>query len=104
MVLEDSLLAYQHFLKMVLVPGIEEVYPTPSVDLVWHTHQLLGLEYRYVICATARQHAMHFLTYLSSTWLLRDHTLNMLGVFVDHLSMEQIQPTSCELILVYTEQ
>jgi hypothetical protein len=100
MALEDALFSYQYFLKTVLVPGIGVVYPTPSVDLVWHTHQLLGPEYRYAICAAARQHAMHFLTHLSSTWLLRDHTLDMVGVFVDHLSMEQIQPTSCELMFV----
>jgi hypothetical protein len=47
-VLENAIQAYRLFLKLVLLPHLPKVYPTWDIDLVWHTHQLQGTEYKYV--------------------------------------------------------
>ena len=45
-VLEEAIRAYRLFVKLVLLPHLPKVYPTYAVDLVWHTHQLQGPEYK----------------------------------------------------------
>ncbi|KAF8321698.1 hypothetical protein DL93DRAFT_2152265 [Clavulina sp. PMI_390] len=67
--LQDALRAYRLFIKLVLFPHLPKVYPTYGVDLVWHTHQLQGQEYK-------RQ------------------TRDLVGVFLDHRSVDQLAPTT----------
>lgn len=47
-VITDAIRAYRLFIKLVLLPHMPKVYPTYGVDLVWHTHQLLGADYKSV--------------------------------------------------------
>jgi hypothetical protein len=47
--LAAAIRSYHIFLKLVLVPGVPKIYPSPSIDLIWHTHQLLGSDYRLVL-------------------------------------------------------
>lgn len=92
--LEEGLHSYGLFLKLVLVPGMPEVYPTPVVDLVWHTHQLLGYRYMYVLKLAVYLTSVIRYTQISCViCYYRSQSLDMVGVFVDHLSMEQIAPT-----------
>jgi len=67
-VLEEAIRAYRLFVKLVLLPDLPKVYPTYAVDLVWHTHQLQGPEYKRQI-------------------------KDMVGVFLDHQSVDQLAPT-----------
>jgi hypothetical protein len=48
-VLDTGIREYQVFLKLALMPNMPRIFPTAAVDLVWHTHQLLGIEYRFVL-------------------------------------------------------
>jgi len=66
--LENCIRVYRLFIKLVLLPYLPKVYPTDSVDLVWHTHQLQGKGYKY-------------------------QTRDMLGVFLDHRSFDELAPT-----------
>jgi len=66
--LAGAVKAYRLFIKLVLMPHMPKVYPTYAVDIVWHTHQL-GPEYK-------------------------KQMLDMVGVFVDHRSHDEIAPTS----------
>jgi len=44
--LKLAIIRYHHFLELVLEPDLERLSPTPDIDLVWHTHQIKGVDYR----------------------------------------------------------
>jgi hypothetical protein len=59
---------YRLFIKLITMPRVPNVYPTYAVDLVWHTHMLCP-DYR-------------------------DQIIDMVGVFVDHRSVDEVAPTA----------
>ncbi|KAG9006149.1 hypothetical protein FRB93_008941 [Tulasnella sp. JGI-2019a] len=68
-ILEDAISGYRVFLRYVPTKDAPTLFATEQVDLVWHTHQLLGGEYRKQL-------------------------INFCGKFFDHLSMDEIEPTA----------
>jgi hypothetical protein len=86
-VLEEAVRAYRLFVKLVLLPDLPKVYPTYAVDLVWHTHQLQGPEYKY---ASSTMDVCSFLRMPR-----RRQIKDMVDVFLDHQSVDQLAPTGC---------
>ena len=84
--LENAIRAYRLFVKLVLLPHLPKVYPTDSVDLVWHTHQLQGKEYKYVRPLSTDASLIRYFN--------RRQIRDMVGVFVDHRSFDELAPTA----------
>ena len=87
-VLEEAIRAYRLFVKLVLLPDLPKVYPTYAVDLAWHTHQLQGPEYKYA------SFTMGVCSFLRTPYTRRQ-IKDMVGVFLDHQSVDQLAPTGC---------
>jgi len=67
--LQKALQSYEGFLKLLLICNTSAYYPPQITDLVWHTHQLRGMEYR-------------------------KQSIDLLGMYVDHLSQEEMDNTA----------
>jgi hypothetical protein len=39
---------YVQFVQLLSKPELSRLTPSHDIDLIWHTHQLAGLKYRYV--------------------------------------------------------
>lgn len=57
----------------------------PVLDVVWHAHQLTGL-YKYR-CGEAHTRGLKRLTSDRSISSIRDQTVELTGVFQDHLAI-----------------
>ncbi|KAF8321701.1 hypothetical protein DL93DRAFT_2072527 [Clavulina sp. PMI_390] len=89
---EDAIRAYRLFVKLTLLPHLPKVYPTYAVDLVWHTHQLQGRNYKSVLVYSRRSGG----SYIPINKINRAQTQDLVGIFLDHRSVDQITPTACK--------